>query len=227
VTLIFIHGAGFTGACFENQLRYFSGSRAPNLPGHLSHGEPATIDDFADAIEQYVEQESLQDVIACGHSMGGAVALAVALRGRIQLRGIALLGAGARLRVAPDILQDLQSDFQTTVRNLASLFFAEASEERIEWAAGSMLSVGADQTLRDFRACNAFDVLARLSEIRVQLLALTGEHDVMTPPKYALALADRVPRGQARIIPGAGHFVMVERPVETNAALATFISQTP
>jgi pimeloyl-ACP methyl ester carboxylesterase len=224
VTLLFIHGAGFTGDCFEKQLRYFPGSHAPNLPGHFSDGEPAAIDDFADAIEQYVEQESLQDVIACGHSMGGAVALAVALRGRVPLRGIALLGAGARLRVAPDILQALQSDFETGVRNLAPLFFAQPSEKRVEWAVASMLSIGPQQTLRDFRACNAFDVLERLSEIRVQLLALTGEHDTMTPVKYALALADRVPRGQARIIRGAGHFVMVERPQETNAALAAFIS---
>jgi pimeloyl-ACP methyl ester carboxylesterase len=225
VTLLFIHGAGFSSECFENQLRYFPGSHAPNLPGHFSNGEPAIIDDFADAIEQYVEQQRLQDVIACGHSMGGAVALSVALRGRIPLRGIAVLGAGARLRVAPNILLGLESDFETSVRNLAQLFFADASKERIEWAIRSMLSIGPEQTVRDFRACNAFDVLERLSEIRVQLLALTGEHDIMTPAKYAVTLADRVPRGQARIIAGAGHFVMVERPQETNAALAAFISQ--
>jgi pimeloyl-ACP methyl ester carboxylesterase len=87
-----------------------------------------------------------------------------------------------------------------------------------------MLGVGQPQTRRDFEACNAFDVLDRLGEIRVPLLVLSGENDVMVPPKFALATADRIPGAQARILAGTGHLFFMERPADTNEALRTFVT---
>ena len=88
-----------------------------------------------------------------------------------------------------------------------------------------MLEVGATTTIADFRACDAFDATDRLAGLALPLLALTGEQDRMTPPKFAAFLADRVPGAEARILPGAGHLAMVERPDETNAALSAFVDR--
>jgi pimeloyl-ACP methyl ester carboxylesterase len=88
-----------------------------------------------------------------------------------------------------------------------------------------MLSVGRTQTIRDFRACNAFDVSERLGSLKVPMLAITGAADVMTPPKYAQFFADRVPGATARILPDAGHLAMVEHPHETNAEIRAFVEQ--
>lgn len=128
------------------------------------------------------------------------------------------------MRVAPAFLDGLQSDFEATARTIAGYFFAQPSAERIDRAVEYMRSVGQAQTLRDFRACDAFDALERLGDVGVPLLAITGEADKMTPPKFALALADRVPGAQARIVPGAGHFVMAERPAETNEMISAFLA---
>lgn len=223
MTLLFIHGAGFTGECFSEQTAAFPGSLAPNLPGHLEEGEAHSVSDSADFIARYIEERSLSDVVLCGHSMGGAVALELALRRHPALRGLVLLGSGGRLRVAPAVFDRMQADFEEGARFIAGFFFAEPSPERIDWAVASMRAVGAEQTLRDFRACDAFDVLPRLGEIALPLLAFTGEQDRMTPPKFAQAFADRVPGAETRIVSGAGHLVMVERPAETNAAVAAFL----
>jgi pimeloyl-ACP methyl ester carboxylesterase len=224
VTLVFIHGAGFTGDVFAEQLAAFEGAHAPNLPGHLTPGEPQTVAEFAAFIAGYVRDRALQDVVLCGHSLGGAIAIQAALDRAIPVRGLVLLGSGARLRVAPGFLKGFETDFEATAREVASLFFAEPTAERVEWAVGYMNRVGQAQTLRDFRACDAFDVLDRLDELSgVSVLAVTGEGDKMTPPKFARALADRVPGTQARIIAGAGHFVMVEHATETNEAIGTFL----
>ena len=155
--------------------------------------------------------------------MGGAVALTLAIRHDPRVRAVALLGSGARLRVAPSILEDLERDFPATCRSLAGYFFAEPTPERIAGAVALMERVGAPQMMRDFRACDAFDATSDLSAIAVPLLALAGEHDVMTPPKYAEFLASRVPGALARILPGAGHLAFVERPAETNDALRAFV----
>lgn len=224
MTLLFIHGAGCTGAVFDAQVRAFADSHAPNLPGHLCAGAPDSIAEFADAIEAYVAEKQLSAVVLCGHSMGGAVALELALRNRAWLTGAVLLGSGARMRVAPAFLDGLRSDFEPAARTIAEYYFAEPSEQRLEAAVQSMRRVGQAQTVRDFRACDAFDALERLGSVSVPLLALTGQADKMTPPKFALTLADRVPGTQARIVPAAGHFVMAERPAETNEAISAFLS---
>jgi pimeloyl-ACP methyl ester carboxylesterase len=224
VTLVFIHGAGFTGEVFTTQTGAFEDSHAPDLPGHRTPGEPRTVAEFARFIVSYVREHGLSDVVLCGHSLGGAVAMEIALDASLPLKALVLLGSGARLRVAPAFLKGFESEFDATAREVASYFFAEPTAERIEWAVGCMQCVGQAQTLRDFRACDAFDALTRLPQIRVPVLALTGEADRMTPPKFASAIADRVPGTQARILPGAGHFLMVERPAETNEAIRTFLS---
>jgi pimeloyl-ACP methyl ester carboxylesterase len=224
VIALFIHGAGCTGEVFAAQLPAFAGALAPNLPGHLRAGAPASIAEFADALANEVRESGFDEVVLCGHSMGGAIALEIALRRAAWLRGAVLLGSGARMRVAPQFLQGLENDFEPTARTIAGYFFSEATVQRVDEAVARMRAVGQPQTLRDFRACDAFNALERLGEVTVPLLAITGEGDQLMPPKFAAALADRVPGARARIIPGAGHFVMVEQPAETNAAIAAFLA---
>jgi pimeloyl-ACP methyl ester carboxylesterase len=227
VTLVFIHGAGFSGDVFEAQTTAFVDAHAPNLPGHLREGQPKSIAQFADAIEAYVIEHRLREVVLAGHSMGAAIALETALRKAGWLRAAVLIGGGARMRVAPAFLQGFRNDFETTARTLAAYFFSEPSQQQVDAAVQIMRRIGAEQTLRDFMACDSFDVLERLGEITIPVLALSGEADKLAPAKHALTLADRVPAGQARIIAGAGHFVMAERPAETNAAIAAFLAGLP
>ncbi len=221
--MLFLHGAGGTGTAFSNQIAEFAGAEAMVLPGHGDGGDgPDSIGGFAGAVAARLDALDWSDVLLCGHSMGGAIALETALRGNSRIAGVVAIGSGARMRVAPAFLEAMERDFPAAARTFASSFFARAGQADVDAAVATMLEVGAARTLRDLRAVDAFDVTARLSELSVPLLAITGERDVLTPPKYALFLADRVPAGEARIVADAGHFVMMERPEETNAAIRAF-----
>jgi 3-oxoadipate enol-lactonase len=225
MTLVFVHGAGCTGAVFNAQCAALPGSIALTLPGHTTPGEPDRIEAFADAVSAELDARDLRDVVLCGHSMGGAIALELALRNPPRVRALVMLSSGARLRVAPAILDAIADDWQAAAHEIPAHFFADPTPERVSAAANMLLAVGQAQTARDFRACNAFDRLDRLGEVRLPLLALTGDRDVLTPPKFANALADRVPQAQARIVTGAGHLAMVERPADVNEALLAFVNQ--
>ena len=221
--IVFIHGSGFTGDVFRKQLPAFAGSVAPNLPGHASHGTGTTVAEFGDFIERFIKEHWLSEVTFAGNSLGGAIAIDVALRKNPVVRSIVLLGSGARLRVAPKILDGLRTDFDDTIHELAKMLYANPSDEQIAYAVAAMRRVGPAQTLSDYEACNAFDVMERLGSLSIPVLAVTGEQDRMTPPKYAQFVAARVRNGEARIVPGAGHLVMAEQPDETNAAIAEFL----
>jgi pimeloyl-ACP methyl ester carboxylesterase len=199
------------------------------LPGRLGDSRRAdSVEAFSDAVAASVGAAfGAEDVVLCGHSMGGAVALELALRGVSGVRGVVALGSGSRLRVAPVIFERLEADFPAASRDLARMFFADPSSERVDVAVADMAEVGQEQTIRDFRACDAFDAGEHLPELSVPLLAITGERDAMKPPKYALSLADRVPSGTARIIADAGHFAMVERPDDVASAIAAFAAALP
>ena len=219
--IVFIHGAGCTADVWDAQRPGFADATFYALPGHGRPGAPDSIGAFADALLADLSGDS----ILIGHSMGGAIALECALRGDSRVRALVMLSSGAKLRVGPAIFSALESDFEAASAEVPRYFFAEPTTGRMEQATRAMRAVGQAQTIRDFRACDAFDRIEQLGRVAVPLLALVGDKDVMTPPKFSLALADRVPEGQARILEGAGHLAMVERPDETNAALHAFVDQ--
>jgi 3-oxoadipate enol-lactonase len=225
---VFIHGSGCTGAAFAAQTAAFAGSYAVDLPGHGATPPlegAVTIAAFADAVERDLEARGIEGAILCGSSMGGAIALEVGLRANPRVGAIVALGSGAKLRVAPALFESLERDFEAGARALAPMFFASPTPALVDGAVAQMLGVGQAQTLADFHACDAFDATGRIADLALPLLALTGEQDRLTPPKFAAFLADRVPGAEARILPGAGHLAMVERPDETNAALRAFVDR--
>jgi pimeloyl-ACP methyl ester carboxylesterase len=80
-------------------------------------------------------------------------------------------------------------------------------------------------TLNDLRACDTFDVMDRLGEIRLPLLALCGDEDTMTPPKYSHFLAEKIPTARAVVVSGGTHMVFAEKPAEVNAAIDEFVRE--
>src|SRR5271170_4548525 len=111
MTVVFVHGAGCTGEIFAEQTAAFDGSIALTLPGHTTPGEPASIEAFADAVSAELSARALSDVVLCGHSMGGAIALELALRHEARVRAIVMLSSGARLRMSPAMLEAMERDF--------------------------------------------------------------------------------------------------------------------
>ncbi len=209
---------------FSQQLAAFPDAIAPPLPGHGVPGEPSSIGEFADAIALMLECNGVHDAVLAGSSMGGAIALDLALRRNPRVRAVVLLGSSAKLRVAPAIFDAIDRDFAQAAHMLARYFYARPTEELLERSVAQILAVGAAQTRRDFEACNRFDVLDRLGDVNLPLLVLSGENDAMVPPKFALSVADRVPGAQSRIFAGTGHLLFIERPDDTNEALRTFVS---
>jgi pimeloyl-ACP methyl ester carboxylesterase len=87
-----------------------------------------------------------------------------------------------------------------------------------------MAKVGAAVQLNDFRCCDKFDVMDKVSQIAVPTLVICGTEDDMTPLKYSHYLADKIAGARLVIIEGATHHCLLEKPVEANQAIETFLS---
>src|SRR5207244_12526716 len=77
--------------------------------------------------------------------------------------------------------------------------------------------------LGDLRACDAFDVMTRIDTIRAPTLAICGEEDRRTPPKYSRFFGERIAGSRVVVVPGSGHYVQVEQSEPTTAALREFV----
>lgn len=225
--LLFLHGAGGTHRHWGKQIQAIGDATLAclDLPGHgRSKGEGRqTVEGYGDLVVEFMAALDLESPIAVGHSMGGAIALDLALRCGIQVGGLVLVGTGARLRVMPSLLEGLGEEFESTVDLLCRYAYGpSASEETLRLGREEMLAMGRDVLLGDLLACDRFDVMDRLGEIRFPTLVICGEEDQLTPLKYSQFLVDHIQGARLVTIPGAGHMVMLEKPQETTDAIAGF-----
>jgi pimeloyl-ACP methyl ester carboxylesterase len=231
--LVLIHGGGGTHLHWPPRIRRLQGRMvyALDLPGHGdSHGPgQSTIAGYRQAVETWMLALGLPPVVAVGHSMGGALALTLALDAPDRVAGLVLVGTGARLRVHPMLLEATRPDGAgvEVLSELMSSWYGRAASPRMrELAARSLVATDSAVLHGDFLACNAFDVMDRLDAVGQPSLVVVGEDDQMTPVKYARYMADRLARVHLEIVPGAGHMVMLEQPAATENILTGWLDRT-
>jgi pimeloyl-ACP methyl ester carboxylesterase len=227
-TVILIHGAGGSHLVWPAALRRLPNADvlALDLPGHgRSPGSgSASIDDYAGQITAFLDTLKLENVFLIGHSMGGAIAQTVALRQPPALAGLVLIGTGAKLRVAPAILDNLLPHFGETAAAVNRYTWGPNALPEMVARGEAMLAETPPPVLHgDFVACDRFDVRAELSGVTLPTLVIAGSADKMTPPKYGRYLAGAIPHAQFLLLEGAGHMMMVEKPGETAAAVERFL----
>ncbi|MFC6753666.1 alpha/beta fold hydrolase [Halorubrum tibetense] len=232
-TVCCIHGSGGTSDGWKAQSRLSDRFPvvAPDLSGHGESDdvrtEPGieTLDAYADDVVAVAEETGA--TVLCGNSLGGAVALWVALERDLPLDGLVLAGTGAKLAVAEPLLDALANDFDRAVSTLhePDRLFHDAPDEYVELSMATMRACGRAVTERDFRTCHRFDVRDRLDEVATLALAVVGEHDTLTPPSYHDYLADRIPDCERATVADAAHLAMLEEPTAFNAVLAEFLDR--
>lgn len=223
--LILIHGSGGCKEVWQFQTQHFKNAIALNLPGHPDGNLCASIAEYSAWLHSYIQQQGFENVILVGHSMGGAIALQYAIDYPENLKGIITIGGGARLRSHPDTLKMLEKAL--TEPALAAQF-SDATYTLIDPSLVEVLRTRDQQNtpvalLNDLNACGKFDVMDSLDKISSPLLAIVGDKDVMTPPKYSAFLANKVQNGTAVVILGGTHYVLAEKPDEVNSAIEKFI----
>lgn len=224
VPLVLLHGAGATGRVWQHQLLAFPRAVAPDLPGHPGGSALTSIAEMAAWVRRLLGERGQGPVVLGGHSLGSAVVLQTALEAPERLRGLILIGAGARLRVRREFFDLIRSDFGAAVDELLRWWFApEASPRAVARAREALYALPPAALDADFRAADGFDLMDRVREIALPVLIVCGEADRMTPVKYAEYLRDQIAGSHLEIIPRAGHMVMLEQPRAVNEALTGFL----
>ena len=224
--LIYIHGAGSSSLAYYYQLQHFRNSKAIDLPGHPAGRPCPTIEGYLEWVRGFTAARRYKDMVICGHSMGGAISMLYALRYPEEIRGIILVGTGARLRVHPDYLQlgrDSVEDNSKWLENQMA-YYPGVAPDIVQSLKRRSEEIGPSVELNDLLACDSFDVMNEVQNITLPTLVICGDQDTMTPVRYADYLADKIPGAQKAIIPGASHFVQLQKYKEVNASIEQFLA---
>jgi pimeloyl-ACP methyl ester carboxylesterase len=225
--LLLIHGAGGSHLDWSRDLRRMN-ALVPDLPGHgSSTGQPGryTVDSYVDELIALLNELMLRPVIPLGFSLGGLVALRMALRYPAYVAGLVLLASGAELPVDPALLDGLRYDYEATVEKLVDLQWSpEVDEDTRHRSLQRLRSIPVDVLRGDYVAAGLSDLRKAVNKIEVPALIIAGTADRMMPPEQSERLHEDLPNASLVLIEGGSHLVALEQPEAVAGAIQTWLN---
>jgi 3-oxoadipate enol-lactonase len=200
---------------------------------------PYTTAMMADDTVGLLDALGIERAHVCGVSMGGMIAQEIALRHPARVRTLQLHATLARPDAYMKTLVEawrkvrvaLGRDEAARVRALW-LFAPCSYEERpefIELVLQNAIANPHPQSLtgylRQGDAVLGHDTLERLDLLRCPTLVSVADQDVLVPPRFSHAIAQRVPGAELKTIADAGHAYMWEKPDAFNAMCLEFLAR--
>lgn len=227
--LVLVHGSGCSADSWRYQvdgLSRFLQVIALDLPGHGST-KPVpdpSIQRYATIVKDLLQQRGRRKVFLGGHSMGGAVALQVALERPGLLKGLILVATTAYLEtlaLTPDILLWAAA---TVPHKFKGMFTSHTvAKEALAIARNDVRRCSLETVLGDFAACRHFDFRSKLKGLKVPTLILCGKEDRITSPRHSKQLHREIRGSSFHLIPKAGHMLPLEAPTQVNTAIREFV----
>jgi pimeloyl-ACP methyl ester carboxylesterase len=238
-TVLFVHGAGNDHSVWGLQSRYFAhhgrNAVAVDLPGHgRSAGDALdSIEALAGWLDALVASIGATQVAMVGHSMGALAVLELAGRSPAHIDRIALLGPAVPMAVSEALLDAARRDDHEAFEMIVGWAHAPAALLGGHPVPGMWMAGGAMRLLErsrhgvlaaDLAACSAYaNGLEAARAVDCPALIVTGQRDLMAPPKSAQALIETLRDKRHVSLPNCGHSMMAEAPDEVLDALMAFL----
>jgi pimeloyl-ACP methyl ester carboxylesterase len=241
--LLFIHGFGSDRHTWRYNLGVLSKHRevwALDLPGHgdssgigtLGASQPLGIPEYAEIVAQFLAAQNLARVHLIGHSLGGGVALQLAVRQPQVLASLALLapiGLGHEINrdfIEGFILATTRAALTGSLHRLfysgtwvnASLLDSLEEQRRDPGRLGALRKTA--QALHD-NGVQHWQIREQLSGLPMPVKVIWGREDQVIPSAHAWGLPGEI---AVHLFPETGHMAHVEQSVAVNRLLEELVA---
>ncbi|APW63844.1 alpha/beta fold hydrolase [Paludisphaera borealis] len=241
--VVLLHGFPLSRVMWAEQLKTLSESYrviAPDLRGHGESPAPDaayTMDLMADDVVELLDGLGVSEpVVVGGLSMGGYVALAMALKHPGRVRALMLIDTKAAAD-SPEAAQTREETAQAVLKAgnsgevvaaMIPKLFGKSTlarhPDRVEPLKAEMEKTSASGVAGALRGMAIRpDRREQLAEIAVPTLVIVGEDDVIAPPAEARAMAEALPNGRLEVVSDAGHLAPYENPDAVDQAILGFL----
>lgn len=257
-TIIFIHGLGANISHWLKVIQELSVTYhciAVDLPGYgwsqrevNPHGEDH-IQFYAEALNEFLKKKKIRNPVIAGHSMGGHIAMVMALQNK-TINKLILVAPGGGLENYSDsekqsIVNSLSVSYfenqdEASIRsNLRRVFYKEPADAeqlvqyRIQMRHCSNFKMYCQNVVLGLQGAMKHSVRDSLKFLSLPVLLVYGEEDAAIPnPKLrpnektedvAKAAVALIPDCKLEMIPEAGHMVLYEKNKELSAIIRKFL----
>jgi pimeloyl-ACP methyl ester carboxylesterase len=232
--LVFVHGWSCDRSYWNHQTSHFAARHqvvAMDLAGHGASGvgrKSWTMPAFGGDVVAVIEQLGLGEVVLVGHSMGGDVVVEAALRLLGRVTGLVWVDTYTTLDkpLADEEIRDFVApfgeDFVTTTRAyVRELFLPGSDPDLVEWVVADMSAAPPEIAIDaiGYSIGNIPSVVAGLRRLKLPAVAINPDDrptDVEGLARHGVATI---------VMPGVGHFLMLEDPPAFNQLLTETIER--
>ena len=240
--LLFLHGLGGNYGTWQVALGSLAERHrvvALDLPGHGKSSKPDasafdySVTNLAKAVGRAIETLKLKQPIVVGHSLGGAVAMQLALDLGDRIGGLVLIdSAGLGREIGAELRALMAGEAgSSTARGLLALFYHDQRlvlDRGVEEMAATQTQPGAwaaQQAVANAAFSDdgqRFDLPKRLHEITQPVLIIWGEQDRVIPASHGVSAIEKLPDALLKLVPRVGHVPQVEAPEVVATAIDRF-----
>jgi pimeloyl-ACP methyl ester carboxylesterase len=245
--LVFLHGIAGDHLYWKGQMRAFARRFRCLAPDNRDAGQsgpalaPYTMRDLAADVAGLLDALGLPEAHLVGLSLGGMIALEMAVAYPSRVRSLFLVGTVGRVDDRFNATLDAYSHIRRQVADTAGFLRALLpwlvshrffeSPSKLEWLQAFLGQCAFPQTIdgffRQLDAVRGHDVLGRASAIRCPAMVVVGEDDRIAPLRYAEQLAGCIPRAGLHVLPGVGHSPVLEDSRGFSRLLDDFLGSVP
>lgn len=206
--------------------------------GRTSYPGSFTLSTIADDAIALLDLMEYDRVDVLGHSMGGMIVVELALKHPDRIKRLMLASSSPQLspkaKATLDELSvkwangiDMADWFRIMFRNL----FTKKSLKNKKFMDAAIIFALAypyPQTQQGFNdqveAISGFDRRKEIKDIKHEALILSGQEDILIPPKESRALCNMGRKNDFVVIAGAAHSIHAEQPLAFSRALRNFLA---
>jgi len=230
-TVVVLHGWGDTSAGLRSLCGALSKKYdviAIDLPGFGGTAAPKEawgLDEYVAFVQHFLQKIEAKKVWAfVGHSNGGAMVIKGLAGGQFSAeRAVLLASAGVRnvykgrnkaLRIITKTGKLLTSPLPASVK--------KKLRRKVYQTVGSDMLV-AEHLQETFKRVVTDDVREDAAKLSIPTLLMYGEADEATPVWYGRQFHELIDGSTLEVLPGAGHFIHLDRPQEVEKTVGEFL----
>ncbi|MFO1123518.1 MAG: alpha/beta fold hydrolase [Hyphomicrobiales bacterium] len=237
--LLLVHGVGLNADAWRPQIEQFASTHrviAVDMPGHGRSNAPprgATLTAYVESCVALLDALKIEAASVIGHSMGGLVALGLALDHPQRVLRLGVLNsvyerspearAAVEARAAEIALSGTCGDVEQPIRRWLGETETPLHATLRHWL--SDMDPAAYATAYRVFATGDRLFSGRLGELAVPALFATGDGDPNSTPAMADAMARAAPRGRSAVLAGQRHMMTLVDPASTNQLIRDLLAQ--
>lgn len=195
--------------------------------------ETYAVQDFVSLVNQFMEQLGIMHAPLVGHSMGGTVSLAVAIRypervSKVVVVGSPIVGSSlavplklAGYRPVAFMLFNMMGAFRLAMKAASPIICRD--ERFAEMMDRDLSRTTVESFLLSIASLRRTDLRPMLDQIKIPAMGMYGDRDVIVHPKQWQPMQKGIAHAHIERFPLAGHFLMLEEPQQFTERLKNFL----